>query len=383
MNFRRTWMYALIPASTLTIALAGGCGSDGESTFGDGNGNNGGGDGGPGGVFGEGGSGDGVPQSVDDLKACATTNAGGALGPINLVVMYDRSWSMVSDGDNDVTAQKCTPASQAMKAFFSSAESKGISATINFFGLTANGGGGGGGFNFSNSCTHNYEPQEVGLTALPSDVFAGKIDAKKPGGDEIPNTPTRAALKGAVAHAIKIKGTTPSAVVLVTDGYPQFCNDDDDIAKVAGEAKTGLDGGVKTYVLGVGDKLDNLKAIATAGGTTAVFISVGDATKTQNELRAALGRVSSELTSCKMPLPAPPSGQALDKNAVNVSFTPAGSGPQLLDYKGDCSGPGWRYDNLDAPTQIELCPTTCETVRANAGGKVDIAFGCKTKIAIR
>ena len=62
-----------------------------------------------------------------------------------------------------------------------------------------------------------------------------------------------------------------------------------------------------------------------------------------------------------------------------------GGNPVLaLSYNKDCTGgTGWHYDNLAAPANIELCKATCDAVKATAGGKVSIAFGCATKGGVK
>ena len=39
---------------------------------------------------------------------------------------------------------------------------------------------------------------------------------------------------------------------------------------------------------------------------------------------------------------------------------------------------GWYYDNPDEPTQIFLCPQTCETMQDLKDGVINIGFGCET-----
>jgi hypothetical protein len=86
---------------------------------------------------------------------------------------------------------------------------------------------------------------------------------------------------------------------------------------------------------------------------------------------------------CTFAMADPPAGMSLDVGQVNVQYTPDGSTMgtyfPYVDDAGHCpaGGDGWYYDNIAAPTQIILCPTTCTRVEAE-GGHVDIAFGCAT-----
>jgi hypothetical protein len=54
--------------------------------------------------------------------------------------------------------------------------------------------------------------------------------------------------------------------------------------------------------------------------------------------------------------------------------------PDLLPYDKDCSTgmPGWRYDDHNSPTQVELCPPSCDLARGDRGGAINLLFGCNT-----
>ncbi|MBI5487018.1 MAG: VWA domain-containing protein [Deltaproteobacteria bacterium] len=95
-------------------------------------------------------------------------------------------------------------------------------------------------------------------------------------------------------------------------------------------------------------------------------------------LEEAIG-VRTELP-CNYDLPDPPAGMALDPGLVNLDYTPEGGAtesiPRVAD-PGACPAMGWYYDDLVAPTQILLCPETCDILRTDSGS-VDVAFGCAT-----
>ena len=60
------------------------------------------------------------------------------------------------------------------------------------------------------------------------------------------------------------------------------------------------------------------------------------------------------------------------------------AGTTTISYVGssaDCSGDGWYYDvdpfaDGGTPTKIDLCPTTCATVRASVAQSVAVVQGC-------
>jgi len=91
-----------------------------------------------------------------------------------------------------------------------------------------------------------------------------------------------------------------------------------------------------------------------------------------------------EMLPCAYDIPDPPPGETFDANRVNVEYTPGtGGAPELIPNvrTGEgCTGEGWYYDDPEDPTSVQLCPVTCGRIRDDAGGKVDVAFGCMTVI---
>lgn len=90
---------------------------------------------------------------------------------------------------------------------------------------------------------------------------------------------------------------------------------------------------------------------------------------------------------CEFRIPEPPEGMTFDRGRVNVLYTPgSGGSAETFPYVGQpdgsvlcpASGHGWYYDDASAPTQIILCPSTCDLVDGDAAGTVNIALGCET-----
>lgn len=363
---------ALVAASVVA------CGSTSDSTFGDKTGTNGESETyGAGGLLGPGAGSDtaggssGSSGGVADVKpvsandACANSTAGVDSLPIYLVFMVDRSGSM-GGGSLGV---KWTPAVAALKDFFSDPASANIHASLAFFKQA------------TNECSaSSYATPSVPMTALPAGAgFATALDATSPGG----TTPTLPAEQGAIQYAQSIEaGLTAGekvAVVLVTDGAPNGCSSTP--ANVAAAAAT-VAATIKTYVIGVGTGVANLDEIATGGGTAPhIQVNTTSAATTSADLRAAIGKIKASQLTCDYTLPAPPSGQTLDVNAVNVNYTTGGA-TTTLGYSADCSNAGgWHYDSLTAPSKIIMCPTICTTLQNDvSGGKIDLVFGCSTAV---
>jgi len=337
--------------------------SDGKS-FGDGSGN------GNGGGNGNGNGGAGNVGNVDPSSACATASDGAVLQPISLVFMIDRSGSMRRDNNRSTIDVRWNPVKDGLRTFFGDPASTNVSASLSFFPINNNNGD-------SICTTSSYAAPVVPMTQLPNaNAFSSAFDTGPNGG-----TPTEPALRGAIDAAKAVKaGGKNVAVVLATDGAPNDCSSDR--AGVDAIAASGLTDGIKTFVIGVGPNTGNLNSFAENGGTgAAIMIPTNDAQQVSADLLKAIGQIASSLLGCNYGLPAPPQGQTLDVNAVNVNYTPPNGAAKTLPYSADCSNAdGWKYDNVAAPKEVILCGNACNTAKAQAGAKLDIIFGCATAV---
>jgi hypothetical protein len=183
------------------------------------------------------------------------------------------------------------------------------------------------------------------------------------------------------------------ALVLVTDGYPQDC-DDDSIASVE-DAVRAVAADVPTYVIGVKnppltdddgnmapDTVSNLTGVAEAGGTDHPFIiDTGDPQKTSSALSAAVQQIRGVSSSCELDLPKPPDGRAFEKDHVEVT-TASGSASTTLAYDADCTGKnGWHYDDAAKPAKVVLCPKTCDAVTSAKDARIQVGFTCEPVLA--
>jgi hypothetical protein len=334
-----------------------------------------------------------IPGPDGGLQGCTATAVEAPLRPVLLAVMLDRSGSMAcgpkvcgTKGAANNTANRWTPVTSALKAFYADEGSAGLSASMTFFPLTKPVEGVVCGTAQCDAA--EYGTPSVPMTALPEPtLFANAIDANFPACHE--GTPMITAFEGAVPYFQGLAANDPLAhvaIVLVTDvttGEPyESCKDmqgqpalDAVAQQLANIAAT-----IPTYVIGVGS-VTALQQLAQAGGTeTAYLVSITDPAKTQTEFLATINLMRRAAVPCDVTIPAPPKGETLDPNLVNLTFTPpTGGDPVLFSMSADCtSEESWRYDNPDAPTRIELCPSTCDSVKAQYGGRIDVAFGCKT-----
>ncbi|WP_437916682.1 vWA domain-containing protein [Sorangium sp. So ce302] len=387
-----------IALAMLSVAAVGlGCGSspsdggeEGEGASSGGSFGSGSGEGGSldiGGGIGPGSSGAGGASPTGGGGACATQTAAASLQPVYLAFAFDVSGSM-GKGDKDWHDKdlKWDPVVAATKQFFSDPGSEGLTASLSFFPAD------------DDKCSVEiYATPDVPLTPLPSDAFAEAIAAIEPASsdDWRGGTPTAWVMRGTSGFIEAQRQQNPGkyAIVLVTDGYPQGCDEaSDTIDAVVADAQAALAEGVPTYVIGVEnppiegapDTLDDLHEIAAAGGTEgAVLIDTGDPSQTTAAFKTAVDRIRGASVSCTMAIPLPPNGSAFDKEKVRVLYTSGSSATTELVYDQSCATEGaWRYDEPASPTQIVLCADACTTVQADMVAKLSVDFTCESVIEV-
>ena len=233
-------------------------------------------------------------------------------------------------------------------------------------------------------CTADYTQLTVPIA--PAGTNASAIQTTIGALTPALNTPTEQALTGAYKAATAYMANTPGhavAVILVTDGMPYACMNDRTGAVAASLAQAAFIAtpAIKTYVVGLGNTA-TLDAIAMAGSGGATHYIPANSNVTQ-QLLTLLDSVSSAIT-CDYALP---TGQALDYSLVNVQTTPDATGsPTFVGGIANASqcGPkgGWYYDVYPAkgtPTNITLCPTSCDPIKATANSSLQVLIGCATE----
>jgi hypothetical protein len=274
-----------------------------------------------------------------------------------------------------------------LKAFFADAGTSGLAVSLRFFPDDQPSAGCNEADCSAESCSQPLVALgPLSADAAPADAqekaLVEAVDATTADGN---GTPLFAALGGAEQWAIAHHKTHPNektVVILVTDGRPRGCTTDmEAIAKLASDAHASDQ--ILTYAIGLeGSAEEDMRSIATAGGTESIFISSsGDA---QAKLLEALTAIRGKTLSCDFPLPKPTAGSDLDPKRINVTFTPATGAPITFGQvpsAADCATTNsWHYDNAAAPTRIFLCPTACDAVRADSASKLEILMGCTTQI---
>jgi hypothetical protein len=245
-----------------------------------------------------------------------------------------------------------------------------------------------------------YERLRVPFTDLPAGAKTF-LDAADLGADSAGfSSPLVPAVQGSMTVLKKRAmqtGARPAALVLITSGVPgspnHVCQPADPLAARADitAAATGTPA-IPTYVIGVvasaqSPEVALVNQLAAAGGTGSAFVLDGTM-DVSAELHQALGKIRSSTLACDFALPKPTAGGDLDVHKVNVAVKTTVGRTDLayVGNAGGCSGGkgGWYYDVDPAtgghPSRVVLCPTSCQAIRADAAGSVDVAFGCTSRI---
>jgi hypothetical protein len=121
-----------------------------------------------------------------------------------------------------------------------------------------------------------------------------------------------------------------------------------------------------------------LDALADATGGEKISICVSDWSMVFGPLRDAV--IESAPLPCEYAIPAPPPGETLDPDKVNLEYsTPAAARttiPRASNVDACTNRVAWYYDNPSAPKQLRMCPAACDAI--SSGGSVQIQLGCAT-----
>lgn len=258
-----------------------------------------------------------------------------------------------------------------------------------------------------------YEEPSVPLTNLPdtTNTLSESLAAHAP--DMFGRTPTQVALRGAYQRVAEWQTEDPgtrSVLVLATDGAPVGCNgligfdqdsqmSSDQTFDVIADASSR---GISTYVIGVVPDLsglapadqaalqpqidqleDQLGEMAVQGGTGSSFNVSANDTATDAFLDA-LANIRGQVLPCDYQIPVPETG-SVNFAQLNVELGDGQTASVIPKVPGasECveGEDAWYYDadpEVEAPTRVVLCPSTCDRVEAGTLDQVDIVLGCVT-----
>jgi hypothetical protein len=207
-------------------------------------------------------------------------------------------------------------------------------------------------------------------------------------------TPMRGAVLAALdlvrAHLASAPGHK-GALVLVSDGAPNACGSVDTIAKDVAAALAGSPS-IATHVIGLISPVvdldmarEKLERLAAAGsGNKAIFLDPNS--NLTSLLQDALSQIRGTL-ACEYRIPMPVNGTKIDFGKVNVHYTDEGASEDIpYVERADRCDPvrgGWYYDvspASGAPARVLTCEATCRRLRGSLKGKVELVFGCATRV---
>jgi len=300
---------------------------------------------------------DGTDEPSNEF--CARAEYRGGFSEVSLYLLLDASLSM------DLT-DMWLQATAAVSAFVDDPAMAGMGFGLQYFPLS--------------SCDSElYAQPAVPIDILPNNASQVKTSLANhnPTGD----TPTRPALRGGIEYARAMQLAEPTravAVALVTDGAPNACNSTvNNVSAIAADGSAS-EPQVLTYVIGFESAyLDVLGKIAAAGGTGQPVI-IDEEQKAQ-QLVSALRSMRDSLQACRYAVPPIPGANPVAAD-VSVSFALAPSTtPTQLDRvaaESACNGHGFHVDDPSKPTQVQLCPVSCNAVHSEKTAYVEVTAGC-------
>lgn len=87
--------------------------------------------------------------------------------------------------------------------------------------------------------------------------------------------------------------------------------------------------------------------------------------------------------SCSWEIPERAGDQAVRAGMINVKYTTEQGNVMMahaVDGPEHCSLGGWYLDDPDSPKAIVSCPQTCDVLRDDENGRLEVIFGCDTVI---
>jgi hypothetical protein len=343
----------------------------------------------------------GAPTTVSPDDACATSTDNATPLPTILQLVVDTSGSMDwppgwrPSSPDDSKPAGATKWEITRDALLTAVESLSpdVALGVNFYPNVQQQG---------STCLLNEAAVPLRRLGAAGSAARGRWQDAIGGVDPVGATPTHGAYRFGLTQLVATDLPGTKFVLLITDGTPTctvdcVCTEDDlpvDSAPLLEEAATALADDIRTFVIGSpGSEATRelLSQLAVVGGTPDAGCSpsgphychfdMTSAPDLASGLAEALETIATQLRSCEYPIPAPPDGQALDLDRVNVLYTPPGGTAVTIarDPSSTSCQEGWQYSS--EADRIVLCGRACEQVRTDATGTVELLFGCETVTA--
>lgn len=321
-------------------------------------------------------------------------------GALDIYLIFDRTLSMGRDcqyqqGGTPPTNSKACYATYALPDYLMNVPADSDTRlAFQFMSISEN----------NNDCDGTaYATPLIDLTQLPIPLDHPMIQAIIDETFQTRGTHIEGALRGMAEYtSTHVTEGREMIGVLLTDGDPYGCEEDiGALSTIISDhlAATGL----RTFIIGMEGATDaNLEQLALAGGADPHDDYCGSLTppchyfNVGNGSGDAIASALHAIVQQSAPLPCtydvanltPPEGQTLDYNQVNVTLTDPVAGVSTIGRVSDpslCPAdlPAWYYDNPQAPTTLNLCPTACASVSAvTAGTTLSLIVGCEPTIDI-
>lgn len=321
--------------------------------------------------------------------------------PPNVVLVLDKSGSMVSDADADGDGvmdgywdhdgDPSTELVTRWRSLHRVVESilGGFDAQIGFGAMLFPSASASDGYS-SAACTIASAPE---IPVAPMNAAA--VLAGIPGADATDlhgATPTTAGIEAAAAHLEMLDPDVPRYLVLVTDGAANCGGDAESVPDLLEIYDAQLpevvadlfeNRGIATFVVGV-DIRDELAGagpdgmpeantfvalddIANAGGRPRAGDAAFYAADNEVELMEALAEIAGEVLTCEIPLDPPP---------LHPDFVEVEVGGEVLERVDDCETQrGWQFVETEGPAAaLRLCGSACDSLVDV--GTADVTYGC-------
>ena len=312
-----------------------------------------------------GGGGNGGSSTPTADANCGVKTSGATKAPVDVLLVLDRSGSMSESIAEDcccttacnksTSKSVCTDTTNCTERWL--AVTSAVTATISktaeiswalkMFSTSSGSSGG-------SSCTVS-NTMEVQFGRPAGDVSTA-IGSTSPGGA----TPTAKAITTGTDYLKGVKDQNNKVILLATDGEPNCkggSSNTVDLDGTTAAAGAALAAGFKVYVIGIGPKLDNLSAIAAAGGTTDYY-KVGS----PDDLAKALLEISKAVASCTFTMDQSPP----EPNNIAVYVGQAAINKDAAN--------GWSY-GISSQTVI-FNGSACDLIKSGTAGAVKVMFGC-------
>ncbi|HTV19384.1 MAG TPA: vWA domain-containing protein [Polyangiaceae bacterium] len=340
-------------------------------------------------------------NTLEEGEACREVVFAAQTNPVNVLILLDRSTSMLELADAAVPGvTRWDAVTAALKAFVNSPQAENARIGLQFFGLT----------NGADDCgVDKYAVPAVPVAPLATNRAAllQAIDTTLPGS----LTPTAPAVSGALRYALQVAQDpanvdVPTVMVLASDGLPSECGpmgpDGQQIvsfreiidtlesysAPPTDAMGTPMQPPVRTFIVGTSELRSNAQSLAEAGNGQAFLVGGGTpGADLQARFLDALLSIIVRPLDCEIDVPqtAPDTGETVDFEKVRLRFTGASSGsttefPRTTGPQTCGVSQAWFYENANPPTKIFLCRNACDSLGA---GELKLELGCSPQMIVR